>query len=288
MNLPSDQARAGRRPLPGAAAGATLALCTGLAAADGAAAQRPAPADSTAHADSIRRATADSAGRDSAVAASLGQGSGGTVFGQLGIDRLRLSAVGAMAGVAWPRRVVPTQLWTVHADYGELARGVRLIFETTYWRSRYSDAAVRGLERAVARATGVDTARFGRIRASDLALATDVRWWPREQRAARRGRAGDAAVLRPFVGGGVALHFLDVEGVPINDTFVEQSLDGVALGLAATAGLDAALLPNVTLTMHARYDLFGGAHFASLRGGASYHFDASDPRRRAQPHGRVR
>jgi hypothetical protein len=201
------------------------------------------------------------------------------MLAQLGVDRLRLSAVGASAGMTWPRRAVPARLYAVHADYGEIASGVRVLFGLTYWSSRYSDGAVRGLERAVAEATGADTVRLGRIRTSDLTLGTELRWWPRERRALRRGGRGDAAAVRPFVGGGLAVHLLDIEGVPINDTFVEQTLDGVALGVAAGAGADATLFPNVTLTMHARYDLFGGAHFASLRAGASFRFDAGAPGR---------
>ncbi|MDF1505683.1 hypothetical protein, partial [Roseisolibacter sp. H3M3-2] len=232
----------------------------------------------SARADSLRRAASASAARASAVARSLGRG-GPTVLEAIGVDRLRLSTVGAAVGVTWPRRVVPTTLYAVHADYGEVARGVRLLFETTYWRSRYTDAAVRGLERAVSAAAGGAPVRLDRIRTSDLSLGTDLRWFPRERRAARRGARGDAAAIRPFLGGGVAVHLLDIEGVPINDTFVEQTLDGVALGVAAAAGADATLFPNVTLTMHARYDLFGGAHFASLRAGAYYRFDAGAPGR---------
>lgn len=280
MKLPSDRVRAARRVRGRGAAGAALALVGAIGGAAAAGAQPPAPPDTAARADSTRRAAADSAARDSAVARALGQRPGATVFEQLGVDRLRLSTVGAAVGLVWPRRVSPARLYAVHADYGEVAPAVRLVFESTYWRSRFTANAVRGFERAVARASGVDSVRVDRFRASDLTLGTDLRWWPRDSRAARRGRA-DAAALRPFVGGGLAVHFLDVEGVPLNDTFVEQALDGVALGLAGTAGLDARLFPNVTLTMHARYDLFGGAHFASLRAGASYRFDASDPARGA-------
>ena len=284
MSQPSDRARAGRRAGARTVVGAAATIAA-LLAGRRATAQSPVPRDTlradsarAAAADSLRRAPSDSAGRDSAVArARRGSGATPTVFDAVGIDRLRLSTVGAAMGLALPRRSEPAQLYAVFADYGEIARGVRVVFETSYWTSRYSDGAVRGLEQAVGRAVGTDTLHFGRIRTSDLTLGTDVRFYPRERRAARRGARGDAAVLRPFVGGGFALHLLDIEGVPINDTFVEQALDGVGLGLAGTAGLDVALLPNVSLTMHARYDLFSGAHFASLRAGGSYRFDATRP-----------
>jgi hypothetical protein len=192
-----------------------------------------------------------------------------TVFGQLGIDRLRLTAVGLTVGMAWPRRAVATRVYGVQADYGEIAPGFRLVFAGSYWTTHYSDDAVRGLESAVREATGVDTVRFGRIRTSDLSMAADVRWRPGPRHRTAPG------VLRPYVAAGPTLHFLDTEGVPINDTFVEQALDGVALGVGAGAGFDAALLSNVILTMHARYDLFSGAHYASIRAGGSYRFDVA-------------
>jgi hypothetical protein len=220
--------------------------------------------------DSVRRAPSDSAARDSAVSQAMQRTAGDpTVFGQLGIDRLRLSAIGVSGGIVWPRRTMATRLYGVQADYGEVAPGLRLVFTGSYWSTHYTDGAVRGLESAVAAATGVDTVRFGRIRTSDLALAADLRFRP----GARRG--APSGVIRPFIAAGPALHFLDTEGIPLNDTFVEQALDGVALGLGAGAGLDAALLPNVSLTMYVRYDLFSGAHFASLRAGGSYRFDAA-------------
>ncbi|MGZ8493106.1 MAG: hypothetical protein ACXWZS_12980 [Gemmatirosa sp.] len=281
MNQPNDRARTGRRAGARAVVGA-LTILVGLSAARAAAAQTPVPRDTTradsarTAADSLRRVPSDSTARDSAVARALrANAPGGTIFDRIGIDRLRLSTVGASAGVVWPRRVEATRVYAVHADYGEIASGVHLIFQTSYWSSHYSDGAVRGLAAAIGRATGTEAPTLGRIRTSDLALATDVRWLPGESRAARRGAAGDPAAVRPFLGAGFAVHFLDVEGVPINDTFVEQALDGVGLGLAASTGLDVALLPNVTLTMHARYDLFSGAHFASLRAGGSYRFDAT-------------
>jgi opacity protein-like surface antigen len=281
---PSDRVRAAAAALRRAALAACAAGTLGAVSAARAGAQPPTPApapaprdtlrtDSTrVPLDSARRATSDSAARDSAVAQAMQRTAGDpTVFGQLGIDRLRLSAIGASGGIAWPRRTLATRLYGVQADYGEIAPRLRLVFTGSYWSTHYTDGAVRGLENAVAAATGVDTVRFGRIRTSDLALAADLRFRP----GARRGAPGGAGAIQPFIAAGPALHFLDTEGLPLNDTFVEQALDGVALGLGAGAGLDAALLPNMSLTMHVRYDLFSGAHFASLRAGGSYRFDAA-------------
>ena len=61
---------------------------------------------------------------------------------RLGLDRLRLTGVGATYGVVKPSTIVGTNTLGVHADYGAIAPRWRLVFGATYWRSRYSDAAV--------------------------------------------------------------------------------------------------------------------------------------------------
>jgi opacity protein-like surface antigen len=246
--------------------GAALAGAVRLAGA-----QPPDSARAPTVADTGRRAVADSAARDTAVARALRAAAATrpALVDRLGLDRLRLTDVGASVGLARPRNIVASALYAVQADYGELFPGVRLVFGTAFWTSHYTADAVRGFERAVQATLGPDrrdSVRFGSVRVSDVALAADLRW-----RVPRRR----SAVLRPFLGGGLAMHFVDTEGAPLSNTFVEQALDGVAIGLAASAGLDVAVLPNVSLTMQARYDLFSGAHFPSVRAGASYVLDAA-------------
>lgn len=236
-----------------------------------------------ARADTLRGSTAaDSSARDSVVAQQL-RTRGETVSPltrRFNLDRLRLTSMGLTVGGAWPARVNPTRLYSVHADYGEITPGVRVVFVVSYWQSHYEDAEVRRYERAVREAVrdpaGDDTVRFGRVRSSDIALALDLRLRPG---ALRRWR-GPASRVRPFVSTGFALHFLNAEGRPISGTFIEQALDGVAVGITGGAGLDLSLLPNFQLTMHGRYDMFNGAHFPSLRAGGSWVLDAGALRAR--------
>lgn len=244
----------------------------GTAAAD-TSGRDPAVRDSAARADSARRAaTSDSTQRDSVIARQLASARRRRdgLAGPLGLDRLRLSAVGASAGVAMPDQVSATTVYAVHADYGEVARDLRLLFGLMYWTSAYRAGVVDAFARALAAAGGGTPAAvaLGRIRASDVALHADLRWRPRTIRGWRTPGA-----VRPWVSAGGALHLLDVQGAPISGTFVERSLDGVGLGVAGAVGADLLPTPAVQLTGLVRYDLFNGAHFASARAGVSYVFD---------------
>jgi hypothetical protein len=162
---------------------------------------------------------------------------------------------------------VPTQLYSLQADYGEISPGVRVVFVASYWGSQYTRRSIRGFEEALSEVVldpaGDDTVRVGKVRVQDVSLGVDVRW------------AGwGAGPLRTFIGGGVAAHVVNAEGKPVSGTFVESALDNIAAGVAALAGVDIAPLPNLTLEMQARYDLFSGVRYASVRAGASYVFDA--------------
>ena len=190
-----------------------------------------------------------------------------SVFELLNLDRLQLTSLGASVGGVRPANVVPTRLYSVQADYGEIADRVRVVFVATYWGSQYTNRSVRGLEDKLAEVVrdpaGDDTIRVGTIRVQDLSLGVDVRWmkW-------------GSSFVRPFVGGGLTAHAVNAEGKPVSGTFVEASLDNIAAGVAALGGVDVTLLPNLTLEMQARYDLFSGVRHGSVRAGASYVFDA--------------
>lgn len=221
--------------------------------------------------DSVRRAPPDSALRDSVVARQLRAEArrDAPVYRRVGLDRLRLTAVGVSAGLAKPDQVVATPLYAVHADYGEVAPYLRVVFGLAYWSSHFTDRAVAGYARAVADAAGVADVHVGRVRASDVVLNADLHYRPQFLRGRRLPLLG----LRPWISAGPAVHLFDVQGAPLTGTFVERALDGIAFGGAAALGADVRLLPNVQLMGQARYDLFNGAHFGTVRAGASYVLD---------------
>jgi hypothetical protein len=231
--------------------------------------------------DTVRPAPSDSAARDSVITRILEQDSAGTIrpaaFTVLGLDRLRLRTAGATTGWVWPGQAVPARVYSLHADYGEVWPGVRAVFVSSYWTTRYLDAEVARLAREVRRAASgmpgdrplsADSAQLGRISLADLSAGVDLRWEPG---AARRANVL-ARVVRPWVGGGVTAHFLNVEGPPVSGTFLERALDAAGIGLDAVVGLDLHPLPNFQATMQARYDFLSTVRYASVRAGASFVF----------------
>jgi hypothetical protein len=241
---------------------------------------RRAVAQDPTRRDSVRAPVrADSAARDTlrpvvldTVPRRLG------VFELLNLDRLRLISLGGSLGMAWPAEARGAQLYAIQTDYGEIARGVRAVFVASYWGTYYTDATVRGLERAVHGVvrdpSGDDTVRVGRVRLTNVSVGPEARWRP----GLTKLLGGPRSVVRPWVGGGIAIHFLDAEGAAINGTFVESALDAVTAGVNLALGTDVFLLPNFLVTMQARYDLFSGARHPSVRAGVSYAFESAGAR----------
>ena len=190
----------------------------------------------------------------------------GPIVERLNLDRLRLSAIGLDVGAVKPAQTRATSLVSLHTDYGEIGKGVHVVFTATYWGSHLTNATMAKYAAALRQAI-VDTTNdyrldLGRVSVSDIALGTDFRWFPRP-----------AATLRPYLGGGLAVHVINAEGKAIAGTFVERALDNIAVGTAALAGADLHLGRSFDLGMQARFDLVSGVRFGALRFGGSYIFD---------------
>ena len=187
-------------------------------------------------------------------------------FERLGIDKLRLTALGAQVGHVAPYGMKPTTSWSLVADYGEMVPGWRMVFNATYWGSRFRDRVVRAyadsLESAIDDPTGDARVRLGDITVSDIVLGAEV-----------RRRYLPSAWIRPYVGGGLAIHVVNADGRLIDGTFVERATDVVAAGISGAGGIDVRLHRHVALDAQARYDFLSLARFASLRVGAIYYFD---------------
>ncbi|HET7459166.1 MAG TPA: hypothetical protein VFJ74_16065 [Gemmatimonadaceae bacterium] len=189
-------------------------------------------------------------------------------FSRLGLDRLRLSGVGFALGGVKPSQMEATKAFTLEADYGEIVPHWRVVFVTDVWSSRLDSDAIRRYRDALRRVTvdpaGDDEFNIGTVRVSDIALGVDTRWSPQRSRS---------QFLHWYLGGGLAAHVLNGEGRAIANTFVERSLDNIAVGPSVAAGLDAVFFQHVTLGMQARYDLVSGARYGSLRAVGTYIFD---------------
>ena len=197
----------------------------------------------------------------------------GSLFERLGIDKLRFTSLGLQVGRVNPHGIEPTNSVSLQADYGEITPGWRVVFHATYWGSRFRDRNVRAyadsLRNAIYDPTGDAVVVLGDITVSDIALGAD----------ARRTFLPNAW-LRPYAGGGLAVHVVNADGRLIDGTFVERATDILAVGVAGTVGVSARLVPHIALEAQARYDFLSLARFGSLRIGASYFFDNPRPRPR--------
>ena len=202
--------------------------------------------------------------------AAQGQGSW---LERLGIDKLRFSGLGVQVGRVTPYGIVPTNSYSLQADYGELAPGWRVYFHATYWGSQFRDEQVQeyadSLENTISDPTGDAEVVLGDITVSDIVLGADVRRTYLSNRW-----------FSPYIGGGLATHVVNADGRLIDGTFVERATDVIAVGVAGTAGLTLRFIPHIAIEGQARYDFLSLARFASLRVGASYYFDT--PARRGQ------
>ena len=190
---------------------------------------------------------------------------------RLGIDKLKFTALGVQVGRVAPYGIEPTTSYSLQADYGEIVPNWRIVFNATYWGSRFTDKSVQtfadSLRNAISDPTGDAVVVLGDITVSDIVLGADARrtyqpsWW-----------------LRPYLGAGIATHIVNADGRLIDGTFVERATDVIAVGVAGTVGVNARVLRHIAFDAQARYDFLSLARFASLRVGASYYFDNPRPR----------
>ena len=199
----------------------------------------------------------------------------GSLFERLNLDRLRLTQFGGAAGAVKPSQVEPTQLFELHADYGEVAPGWRLTFTASYWGSHFTKKSIRrftdALRGGIIDPTDDYTIDAGKISLTDIAFGTDLRYSPRPH-----------ATFRPYAGGGLTAHVINAEGKIIAGSFVERALDNITAGVAGMGGVDLVALEHVSLGAQARFDLLSGSRFASVRFGGSYIFGRSRPHARPQ------
>lgn len=222
---------------------------------------------------SLRAASIVAAALALGATAARAQEEGGGLFERLNLDKLKLTALGASMGPVAPTGIAPTTAYSLHADYGEISPRWRVVFTATYWGSRYRAEQIQRLENRL-REQLHDTTRsatfdLGAIRVSDIAVGGDMRWTPRNGN------------VRPFIGGGMLAHVVNAEGKAIAGTVIETALDNIALGFAATTGVDVTLARHLGFGIQGRYDLTSGVRYGSLRVVGTYHFDTA-PGRGAQ------
>lgn len=186
-----------------------------------------------------------------------------TVIQRLGLDRLRLTSLGIVAGPVWPAGVVSTQAYGFQADYGEIASRLHVVFTIGYWGSHFTDQKVDGfirqLQTQIVDPDSNYTILRDRVRVSDIALEAEMRYI-----------LAPHSVIAPYVGGGFGVHAVNAQSKLIDNTFLESALDNIGTGLSGIVGLDLLPRSRVSIGVQARYTLLSTVHYASIRGMVSY------------------
>jgi hypothetical protein len=186
-------------------------------------------------------------------------------YERFNLDKLQLSSLGASYGRVFPSQVVPTSIFAVAADYGEIAPNWRVVFGVSYWESRFRDAIVQqfvdSLKHNLIDPSGQASIQPSHISLYDIAFSVEGRYIPKQSND-----------LKPFLGVGVAAHAVNAEGKLINGTFVERSLDNIGIGLFVNTGVSVKLLKHLGVEVSARGDLLSSFRSSQLRAGATYYF----------------
>jgi hypothetical protein len=181
------------------------------------------------------------------------------------LDKLEIVSLGGSVGKILPSQVEPTNLYSVQADYGEVAPGWHIVFSTSYWESRFRDAVVQdfvdSLTKSLIDPTGTAKIALSRVTIYDVTIGTEARYSP--------VYSGE---IKPFIGAGLAAHVINAEGRLIKGTFVERSLDDIAAGLFITGGISFKLLKHIGVEGTLRGDLLSGFRSSQARVGGTYYF----------------
>lgn len=184
-------------------------------------------------------------------------------------ENLSFRGVGLEAGIAFPSRVETTPTIHLRFDLGFLGPGFRLAPSISYWSSEFKDEEVAELEDRLAELV-VDTdpdatpsVDLGTLEWSDLVFTLDGQYvWARDPR------------YEAFIGTGFSAHAMNGDGEAIQDTFVEDLLDRITLGVNGHLGMGLVVSPEFRLTGQFRYELMDDLSYPEFRFGGVYIFGA--------------
>ena len=183
----------------------------------------------------------------------------------LGLDRLQFISLGGAVGRVAPSQVEAANVYAITADYGELARNWRVVFDVSYWESRLTSHAVSGLLDTLRNSIVDPTHDYSFVASSvpmyDVTFSGSVRW-----------QSAGAVAIRPYGSVGLAAHVINAEGRLIKGTFVERALDNISAGFFANTGLLFRPWGRVIFDTQARADLLSGFRSFQVRAGALYLF----------------
>jgi hypothetical protein len=135
-------------------------------------------------------------------------------------------------GIVTSDRLQGTVSYGARVDLGQFAPRLRMLLGVSYFRSDFKSEDIAEFETALEDVVTDPTQDFsidlGDVRWSDLAVELDLQYvlTPMTSR------------YLPYLGIGAGMHLRNGSGDAIDDTFVEDALDMLGAGVAATAGLD--------------------------------------------------
>lgn len=181
-------------------------------------------------------------------------------FEQFSYEGLRLSGIGVEVGGIASDRTETTVTGAVRVDYGYIAPKIRVVFGAAYMRADFDadeiDRFERRLEALVANPPAGFAITIGPITWTDYAGSLDLEYLFTPERR-----------VRPYLGLGLGLHVRDGDGTAIDGTFVEDALDTIDAGLAATLGVEIGIARHWLLTAAVRGEVTGELRTVAARGG---------------------
>jgi len=203
-----------------------------------------------------------------AAAALLGTGgrAEAQVLADYDYENLGFRGVGFDVGYLWPDRAEPAPVYTMRIDLGFLGPGVRIVPSGSYWQSRMKRTELARLADQISRlevlriqgvVVGPDD--LGTIEWSSASLGVDGQFvW-------------DTALnIQTFIGLGLALHSMNGKGSAIQETFVEDLLDTVTAGVAASAGFEFEPIRVLRFFAEGRYTLLSNVRYPGARLGLTF------------------
>jgi hypothetical protein len=178
-------------------------------------------------------------------------------------ENLALSGIGFQTGRLWPSKVLPATEYALRLDLGLLGPGVRISSAISYWQSRFQQSElerlVDGLNRLRRDAGGTPFSidDLGEIHWSSLTMSADAQGvWRTPWR------------LHPYAGVGLGIHAMNGRGEAIQDTFVEDFLDTISLGISVAGGVEYEPFRRLRLFTEARYTVLSNIHHGGVHVGA--------------------
>ena len=184
-------------------------------------------------------------------------------------ENLSFRGVGVEAGVAFPSRLETTTSIHFRVDLGFLGPGFRLAPQLSYWSTDFKSEEIGELEDRVEELVeltepgATPTVDLGPLTWSDFVIGLDGEyvWFP-------------GPTFEAFIGSGFAAHVMNGEGSAIRDTFVEDLLDRVTIGVNGHFGVAMLMARGLRLTGQVRYEFLDDLSYPELRFGAMWAFNA--------------